>query len=698
MSTVHLQILWHFHQPYYAKPGADGFDLPWVRLHSAKSYLDMAAVLERHPSFRCTANFSGVLLEQLMRYTEDGWRDTYWDLTLQDPDSLDESTYRRVLRGFFSLNHDTVVARFPRYRELLAKRSSGERFVTQELLDLQVLFNLAWCGFTLRESDPRIVSLIAKERDYSQQDRELVLEAHLDAMGEVSTRWRSLVETGQVELSVTPHYHPILPLLIDTDSARRCMATAPLPARFCFPSDAEEHIDRGLAIAERYFGTRPRGIWPSEGSVSPELLALVQDRGLMWLASDEGILHGSDVDIRRTEGYENRAWSLDGEAPYLFFRDHELSDLIGFSYSKSPADEAVSDFMGRLTARADDRAETCISVILDGENAWEHYPNDGKSFLETFHTRLSQADIINLTTPSSYLAQQHRPGRIRRLSTGSWINSDFRIWIGSQETNRAWDQLLQARALFDQVAPSLDDASRARARCFLLRAEGSDWMWWYGDDFQSMEDDIFDSLFRHNLVAVYQELGRALPTALRHPIGGATREIVPWPPKGSISPAIDGRSGGYLKWLGAGTLPVRAPGGTMAQSAHYFSQVRYGFDTRDFFLRACVQLGVLPTDEHSLRFDLTFESGETSRLFHVAVTAAGAVSVIAPETGKVVADSAAFFVDCLELSIPLTVLGSAPGNQVKVSLSIVRDGVELERLPRHGTFALKVTEDLAWFV
>ena len=695
---MHLLILWHFHQPYYAQPGSEVFDLPWVRLHSAKSYLDMAAVLNRHPSFRCTANFSGVLLEQLMRYTDDGWRDTYWDLTLKSPASLDEDDYQRITRSFFSLSHESVVPRFPRYRELLAVREAGTGLDEQQILDLQVLFNLAWCGFTIRDNDPRAAALMAKERGFAPEDRDLVLQIHLDAMRDVASRWRALVASGQVELSATPLYHPILPLLIDSQAARRCMPEAPLPSRFCFPEDASDHVEMGLDVAEQYFGARPLGIWPSEGSVSPELISIAREKGIEWLATDEGILHRSNIDTPRDDGYVNRGWSLGGDTPTIFFRDHELSDLVGFSYSKSHPEEAVADFLHRLRARSDGHKDTCVSVILDGENAWEHYPDDAKVFLETLHSRLTEATDVSLTTPTAYRAEGHRSRRIRALATGSWVDADFRIWIGSKETNQAWEQLLRARALLHENAPAMEEDKLARARRYIMRAEGSDWMWWYGDDFQSMEDDLFDKLFRENLAAVYEELGRSVPSALLHPIGEQARPAAPWPPRGQISPAIDGRAGGYLKWLGAGTLPVRTPGGTMAQTSHYFSQVRYGFDDDNFYLRACVQLGVQPTEENTLDFGLEVECGERPRLFRVAATRGGPCELVDLETRESVAGSVALFVDCLELSIPLIVLPMAGGDHVQISLSVSCDGVELERLPRQGSFILKMIEDWPWFV
>ena len=642
---------------------------------------------------RCVANFSGSLLEQLTLSLDEGWEDHYCHLTRLAPEDMEAADYDALVSRFFSVNHDQAMARFPRYVELLARRDAGARLERAEIIDLQVLFNLAWCGFTIRREDARAIALVDKGRDFSPADREMVLNVHSDAMRRSRDAWKGLVASGQVEPSVTPMYHPILPLLIDSHAARVNLPEAPLPDRFEFPEDATAHVLEGLEWGGEFFGRRPGGIWPSEGSVSPALVDLLHAEGVQWIASDEAVLHRSEVPGLRPAGYHQRAWVARSEGPQIFFRDHELSDLIGFTYARTEPTVAVADFLERVRSRESAHGHDLVTVILDGENAWEHYPNDGAEFLDALYGALEAAEDVETTTPASYLAAHSDAGRIQSLWTGSWIDADFHIWIGRPETNRAWQYLGAARRTLSGLGEtSARDVDLEEARRHLMRAEGSDWFWWYGDDFDAAEEDLFDWLFREHLAAAYRAMGEAPPTALAHPISGIRRAPEADQPHNPIAPALDGRVGGYLKWLGAGRLPLRASGNAMAQTNRSLEEVRFGFGQGTFYMRWTLRSGIRPSVEHPLSFAVSIEAQkgiDSNLVFSVAEPGR---CVVQGEDCARFDDARGFFVDCLELAVPLAPLGVAPGEVFWLNLAVRQGELELERAPRSDAFEIPVPD------
>ena len=637
----------------------------------------MAAVLERHPRARVTANFSGVLLEQLNFYLDGQGRDYYWDLSAIPAPELGDSERQFITHRFFSLDRTHVLARFPRFAELLAARATGRPLSNPELQDLQVLFNLAWCGFTLRSQHPVVRRLVAKQHGFSHEDSLEILGVHRWAMGEAIQRWKTLIENGNVELSSTPHNHPILPLIIDTQSARRCMPTHKLPTPFRSPLDAEWQVNAGLAIAEEVFGVKPQGMWPAEGSVSPEAVATMARAGVRWLASDEAILASSKREARSSEDTAHQAW-FTPEGPAVFFRDHELSDLIGFSYSNVDPKKAADDFVGRLHSRAE-RGAKVISVILDGENAWEHFPNDGEAFLDRFYEAIENAEGIDFVTPSRSLPPATQRAKLRHLGTGSWIDGNFRIWIGSPEKNAAWELLNLAKRCLG--ASEADSATRDEAHRFLARAEGSDWMWWYGDDNQSDEDDLFDYLFRANVRAVFETLHQNVPEELAVRLVDTTRTSQHVKPKNAISPAVDGSASGYFQWLGSGSLPNRAAGTSMATTSTPIREIRYGFDKQTFYLRLALD-EALASGEREHRVTVRLQAKETAEV----VVKFGERGPIAVKEGEQdhLGEWQLGFSDFLDIAVPLKRLGASIGDQIRLGIELSADKISLVRLPLTG--------------
>ena len=300
MKTARICFLWHMHQPYYTDPVAGSASMPWVRLHATKAYYDMAYGLEKFPSVKATFNFTPSLLRQLQEIGSGRVRDLFLEHAQRPAVDLRPEEKAFLIRHFFSANWATMVRPYPRYHELLVKRGAdvygrdlervARQFSTQELLDLQIWHNLAWFGYGTVSRYPRLADLRAKNRGFTEEDKQEVLALQLAAVQDIVPLYRRLMERDQIELTTTPFFHPILPLVIDTEFTRRARPDLPLPSRFHAPEDAEAQLRRAVEFHTATFGRAPVGLWPSEGSVCPELIPMLPKVGLRWLATDEGIL------------------------------------------------------------------------------------------------------------------------------------------------------------------------------------------------------------------------------------------------------------------------------------------------------------------------------------------------------------------------------------------------------------------------
>ncbi len=724
-QTTYVQFLWHFHQPCYSVPNQSTNKLPWVRLHAIKSYYDMGRMLERFPQVRCVVNFSGCLLQQLREYVEEGKRDTWWELTEKPAVELDEAERTHLLRNFFSIDWDRCVARYPRYQELLEKRGADpdqidpHAFSVQELRDLQVLFNLAWFGFSARQERVVLQALIDKGRGFTESEKQAVLEQQIEIMQLVAPLYRKLHRRGQVEVSISPMYHPILPLLIDTDAAAVATPERPRPPRMQAADDAHFHIAEARTIARDVLGIDVNGMWPAEGSVSPEAVELFADHGVEWIASDEEVLQRSLGDRWSRNWDLYHPWHLEGCArTQIFFRDRGLSDLIGFVYSKNEAHEAVDDFIGRVReiggARREDEAAPVVSVILDGENPWMHFAEDGEAFLEQLYGALSDADDIETVTPSGFLADEGGPGpALEQLHSGSWIEANFRIWIGDTETNRAWELLAQTREhLLERseradaeaseeagrpetgLPEEVDDARLHLAWEALHMAQGSDWFWWYGDDFTSPNDADFDRLFRDQLRFVYSALGEEPPSELDIPImpGMAVAQPEFQAPQSLIQPTIDGSNDFFYEWSGAAIYRNRGGHGSMFENTRFVEELRIGFDLGFLYLMAKPGPDFDATNSQvSAKFRIS-GPGRIPRIIHVKFGDSFAATIEpSPSAPRLV--SRAAFVNCLELAIPFADLGLEAGDEFGIHASIIEDGIEVERHPNERAITLEVPDE-----
>jgi alpha-amylase/alpha-mannosidase (GH57 family) len=703
-------FLWHMHQPVYLDAAAGEYILPWVFLHGVKDYYEMARHLEAVPEMHLTVNFVPSLLDQLDAYGPPGSvpDDRFLHHYLADPAEMETGARDFLIHNFFSAHRERQILPSPRYGEIFQTVHGGrgrtiDALDVQDLIDLQVWFLLAWCGETLREEDPLVARLIAQDRHFTAEDKRALLTRLQEVIGEVVPRYRALAERGQIELSFTPYYHPILPLLCDTDSGAESNPATHLPRqRLRRPGDAAEQVRRGLRRHEEAFGAPPRGCWPSEGSLSQEVVELLAAEGVGWAATDERVLfaslgtRGRDGDSAAAPVELYRGYRAPGAAGglNLFFRDLPLSDRIGFVYSQWDEDKAVADFLDRLKVirhSLENHAERpVVSVIVDGENAWEFYRANGRPFLLALYRALVKEKGVAPRSFGEALDAGCDSAPLERLHPGSWINANFNVWVGHPEKNLAWEWVSRGvEALETNGATS--PVAREAAYQALLAAEGSDWFWWFGDDHYSAHDAVFDHLFRAHLREVYRHLSLEVPEGLQIPIARLRRAQLEMP-KAYIQPTIDGRGVYYLDWLSGGRLDL-CRAGAMHPGESRFTTLRFGFDEHDLYLR--LEAEGPATEIAEAGFPMTFylEGSGTSARVRLDFNADQQPHLMAigdgeEEGGAAAAESlgAAAVDDVLEVALPLAPLGFQMGDTFHLSFNL--DGET--RLPLEGPIELVV--------
>lgn len=704
------------HQPVYRDLMTGTCSLPWVRLHATKDYLDMLTRLEPYPNLHQTFNLVPSLLDQLEAYgPPTNATDRFLELSEKPAAELTEADQRTVLEQLFMANTERMIRPHPRYYDLLAKRGYPEdeaewvqaarRFRAQEYLDLQVWFNLAWIDPWLRQHDEALAALEAKGAHFSEADKRLVLERHRQFVQQIVPAYRAAQQRGQVELTCSPYYHPIMPLLCDLRAATRALPDLELPdATFRHPEDARWHLQQALASHETRFGRRSQGLWPSEGSVSEALVGLAIAEGIRWIATDEEILWRTLGRSRTPELLyrPHRLQRSSGELAILF-RDRELSDLVGFVYSQWRAELAVQDFLGRL-GRLHEQAQQAhqpwlVNVILDGENAWEHYPNDGHAFLSALYEALARDARFRVVTVSEFLdaAPLDSHDSLPELFAGSWIDANFATWIGHHEKNTAWVYLARAREDLERAGQG--SAAAAQAWRSFYAAEGSDWMWWFGDTHSSAHDAEFDRLFRLHLGNAYRQLDRPVPEWLQHPVTLPVPPAVACP-TATIRPTIDGLDSSYYEWLYAGALDLRKSYAAIHRGAQRLLKLYYGFDEAHWYLRLDVDREAL----HRLsEWRLQLHLPDQQARLEVARSSTGHWAA-ALHHGASVQPLVCAYQRILEVAIPRRAIPVGASQRLELSIALYgeRDTEPLERYPLHGAFRLMVpTEELdaaAWSV
>jgi alpha-amylase/alpha-mannosidase (GH57 family) len=706
------------HQPLYKDPLTGEYDLPWTYLHAVKDYYDMAAVVEDTEGAVAAFNLVPSLLEQILDYAAGRAIDPFLLHGRMDPSAMSAENRRFVLDNFFSANRERMIEPNHRYLELLYLAGNGSRnagadrlraFGDREIFDLQVWFFLAWTGEAARRRFPALRELVRKGRNFTAEDKDLLFHIHREMLREIIPLYRRIREQGKAELSVTPYCHPILPLLCDGNIARVAMPRVRLPHyRFRHPEDARAQIMRGIDYFREVFGVTPVGMWPSEGSISDEALSLMAQCGVRWAASDETVLAATlpgGLGRGKESLYQPYTYSRDGNELALLFRDHDLSDLIGFTYSRWDTERAVDDFIGRLKDIGKKFPGGLVTILLDGENAWEYYPDNGYPFLSALYRKIAGNPVFRLTTPAAALERMPERRVVSRVHPGSWINANYGIWIGHPEENAAWDLLARARDAAvshnPEVAallatgggsagtPAGDETTAGLVCRSLYAAEGSDWFWWYGDDHFSPHSSHFDRLFRNNLIRIYRLLGLDVPRELYDPIKRVTPAGLVREPTTFITPVINGLVDDYFEWLGAGLYDLSKQSSAMHAAESLLHCFFYGYDGNAVYFRVdgaspletVLQAGdrlclhLLLEREYLLPMTLDTCEGELLVKDHSHWRGTGGICHW--KFGRI-----------CEVLIPLDSLNPEQGGTFFVFITLMRDREEIGRWPTHSPLAV----------
>ena len=729
MNRVHLMILWHMHQPQYRDPSTGRYVLPWTRLHALKDYWGMVRVLEEFPRVHATFNVVPSLGAQLEEYASGNFDETWFDTAFRPSKDLTPDDKSEILTRAFQLNYDHLLARWPRFIELhqwvhaqghqRAAQSLGER----DWRDLQLLSQLAWMDEEYLATDPVVSHLSRKGSDFTEQDKQDLRAKQIELLGRVLPEYRRAAATGQIEISATPFYHPILPLVCDSDIARVSNPGTPLlvPA-FRHPEDAREQLLRARRYHERVFGRVPDGLWPSEGSVSEQSLSIAAELGFKWFATDEGVLghtlragfgrDGAGVPSNAEKLYSPLRVRVGGREMVGFFRDHYLSDLVGFVYSRMDAGAAAEDLHNRIRAIGDcvqTGRPLTISLILDGENAWEYYAGNGREFLRQFYRRIENDPDIRALTASEAIAAAGEIPTNDGIFPASWINANFDVWIGASEDVVAWEHLRRARDFYSQQSEyaskgfprSPSPEQLAKSYEALLGAEGSDWCWWYGPEHSSANDAEFDAFYRKLLTEVYLSLGSEAPDVLAEPIKRQPELALVLPPSAYLNVKVDGRESTYFEWMGAGLYSADRRSSSMHGRLLLLHELRYGFDEKRFHIRADVfsealaelrdaEFRITVRGEQELRVVVRLEEGRVSGY----LVESRDLCLLGPdEVVNVACDK------ILEVSVAKEMFILGDRKSISVGVAIWEGGLPVDLLPAEGLLEIHLGEEhFAWAI
>jgi len=713
-DVLYVNLTWHQHQPLYYQDTDGVYTRPWVRVHATKDYLDMAEKVADYEDLRVTFNYTPSLIRQLTDLAN-GAKDLYWVLSEKPASSLTEGEKQFILERFFDVNWTNIVSKYPRYQALLDRRGGTdqeslqtalETFTDQDFLDLQIWFNLAWFDPIYLAEEP-LVGLVEKGEGFSESDKEIVFNQVLEVVQKVLPYHKELQDAGQIEVTITPYTHPILPLIYDNQLALVGNPSAEMPELpFAYPQDAQAHLEICVDMYQEHFDREVRGLWPGEGAVAQEIVPLVADYGFNYMQTGEPVLAkslGLESFTRNAQGLVREADALyrpyyviddSGNQVAVFFRDWTLSDNIGFVYSGMTGEVGARDLINRLEAIQanfiDNNIEGphIVSIILDGENAWEHYPNDGNDFLNALYRMLTESEVLKTVTPSEYLEMFPEQRMLDTLFPGAWFSPNYDTWIGETEEAIAWDYLARTREFlvpYENGEIAAEPQALDQAFDFMYLAEGSDWFWWFGDDQDSGQDSYFDEAFRALLAGVYTSLSEEVPQFVEVPVIQA-RAVPPTHHFSGLSmPVLDGEDD--PAWEDAayyafeGSAPVAGFYYTMDEENIYLrvdvdgsldgTRVGFYFDlpqavnnTSAFARTSDVMLGVFANKL------LEWQGGVVTNLYAVTegewdIEKAGAGRAIIGE-------------DLIEFSLPLTMLGEfSPGDQIKVALVVEPEGILL---------------------
>jgi alpha-amylase/alpha-mannosidase (GH57 family) len=725
MNCIHLVVLWHMHQPQYRDPESGRYVLPWTRLHAVKDYWGMVRVLQESPKFHATFNVVPSLGMQIEEYASGTFDEPWFALAFKDAHELIREDKVEILARAFQINHERLLSRWPRFVELLewSRPAGGAQalvtFTPRDWRDLQVLSQLAWMDEEWLAKDDVVNRLACKGKDFTERDKAALKAKQLEFLKLVLPIYREAAQSGQIEISTTPFYHPILPLLCDSDVARVANPGTPLPRRaYRQPDDAREQLRRAVHYHERVFGSRPAGLWPSEGSVSDQTLSIAMEEGFQWFGTDEGVL-GRTLNVgffRDAAGIPANAdrlykpWKVQigGNSITGLFRDHQLSDLIGFVYSRMDASAAAADLHGKLRyigERVQTGKPLTVCIFLDGENAWEYYAGNGREFLRQFYKRIESDQDFRALTASEAIAAAKDVPTTSGIFPASWINANFDVWIGHGEDVAAWELLWDARQAYARAVEarkqSREDAPSETAlkQAFesLLAAEGSDWCWWYGPEHSTANDAEFDALYRKHLTGIYLALGQVASPELAKPIKRKPEHALQMSPTAFVKVCVDGRDTSYFEWLGAGLYSPERRGGAMHGRIFYLRELRYGFEDDKLNVRVDPFLDALSEMEDP-EFRITI--GGMEELTVVVKLERGRLEEFAVERGRACllnpkGVASAAFDRILEVCIQRSELNLKGQKTLQLGVALWHGGLPVDVLPAEGFLEIALGDDQA---
>lgn len=608
-KKLSIAFYWHMHQPVYQLNPYGDYLMPWVRLHGVKDYLDMLLILNDFTKLKLNFNLVPVLLDALVDYGEKDCHDIHSRLTVTSISELTNDDKEFILNNFFDANYSSMIFPHEYYNELYQKRFAEDRanindFSDQEYSDIMAWFNLVWIDPIYKEKFPVFKNLLDKGANYTFEDRLEIIELHRKIIRMIIPAYKKFLEKGKIEITTSPYYHPILPILLDMKSSQKNLLTQDSSLfDLNMAEDAKLQTENALDKIEQIFGMRPKGIWPSEQCVSPQTLELFNELGIQWTVSDEGILTNSiDFEfIRDFKGYLEDPYFLTKSYKYktkhsgkgsgikMIFRDSVIPNLISFEYANHDPIVAANDLYDRIKV-IQNKLQTSpdeshlLTIAMDGENCWENYIEDGTTFLKTIYSMIEEDETLETVLISDYLAKEKHYKELKKIHSGSWINRNFQLWVGETVKNLAWNYLKQAKEdLNNFIEKNSNNPNIKFARRELMITQGSDWFWWYGEPNDSGQDHIFDYLFREHLKNVYRYLGIKPPSYLDSPLISIFTKPSRYP-KNTISPKIDGmEESDDEDWLNAGCINL--PDGPVLHDNKLFDKIYYGADENNFYLR-----------------------------------------------------------------------------------------------------------------
>ncbi len=599
-KKLSIAFYWHMHQPVYQLTPDGDYLMPWVRLHAVKDYLDMVELLDKFKRIKLNFNLVPVLLDSIIDYAEHDAHDIHSRLTITPVEMLSDDAKLFIINNFFDANYQSMIYPYEEYNRLYHKIQTNPEagidvFSNQEYSDLMALFNLAWIDPVYKTKYPELKKLDKKGKDYTLEDRVNIIEIQRDIIRQIIPAYKKYLDKGRIEITTSPYYHPILPILLDNKSIKKTTENAPQVLKTYL--DGKMQTKMALDRIEEIFGKRPRGIWPSEHCVSPKTLYMLTTLGVDWTISDEGILSDSInfEFIRDFKGHLEDPYHLMKSYDYkiknkdikMVFRDSTIPNLISFEYPNHNPIAAANDLYDRIKVIQSKLLSSpdnnhLLTIAMDGENCWENYMEDGLSFLKTLYTLIEDDETLETVLISEYLDKETNHKPLAKLSSGSWINRNFKLWIDEPLKNLAWNYLKRVRDDFSKYVkkhplnPHIKDARKELFIC-----EGSDWFWWYGEPNDSGRDNIFDYIFREHLKNIYLYLGLKVPEYLDEPLASAFTKPSRYP-KGEFTPLIDGNTDDD-SWLNAGCIEI--PDGPVLRDSKFFDRICYGYDKNNFYIR-----------------------------------------------------------------------------------------------------------------